>query len=118
MIGHYLLTLTSEQEDRILTEVMRPYQNYNMDNERCLVDVADELPSGSTKIPEDRHRLFAMSITSADCWKFYPEVLVGVRYDDLCRKNDVARINAAIRTRILSNRAYRALTAARTQEVV
>lgn len=25
MIGHYLLTLTEEQEDRVLTKVMRPW---------------------------------------------------------------------------------------------
>lgn len=105
MIGHYLLTLTEEQEGRVLTETFLPYPegasviiyDGGTVEQRCLLDVANARIGG------------------ASCGLMLGEKIgrhlneVGGAYDRSCHRFGVERINAAIRNRILSNRARRVL---------
>lgn len=101
MIGHYLLSLTPEQEDRILTtkmgnpiSVVRPREPA----EGCILQVANGFPEAGWHDElcySDRHNLFVK--------------MVGHRYDRLRSRFSDQRLNAAIRNRILSNRARRSL---------
>lgn len=99
MIGHFLLTLDRESENRVLTETFQAYPGG-----RCLLDVARNEESGCSTTPYGGFWL--------DSWDAYDGPLspyVGDRYDSLCERFGVARINSAIRARILSNRARRVL---------
>lgn len=105
MIGHYLLTLSEEQEDRVLTETLVPYPVIPpITTERCLVDVADCLGAGMTRVLEAH-----VSYCTRQPWQLRPDIWVGDRYDALCRRFKTSRTNTAIRNRILSNRARRTL---------
>lgn len=105
MIGHYLLTLSKEQEDRVLTETFVPYPVFPpITNERCLVDAADGLGAGMTRVLDGQGTWF-----TRQPWQLRPDIWVGDRYDALCRRFKTSRTNAAIRNRILSNRARRTL---------
>lgn len=103
MIGHYLLGLTTEEEDRVLTTTMRPgcYHVAGILGP-CLVGVV-RWPNTS------EHR-------SINAWppSHFPVAVARVRapercYDDLCDRFGVARINGLIRDRILANRLRRTL---------
>lgn len=99
VIGHYLLTLTPAQEDRVLTQRMGRARGYVGDDCRCLVGTVLDLTEDTTG-PESRH-----------AWTEYyagRHEYVGNRYDRLVRRFG-ERVNAAIRNRILSNRARRTL---------
>ncbi len=101
MIGHFLATLTPEQEDRILTGTMKGYSLPPTVGEMldpahfCLVQRADG------------QRLRAKVVR-------WPRFLVWgcdsamMRYDDLYAKYG-DRINVMIRNRILRNRLWRTL---------
>lgn len=103
MIGHYLFTLSPEQEDGPLTEVMRP----GCAPKGCLLgltesrDVLNYLGSCGHTYSRRTGRLLS----------FRQAGYVGDRYDHLCPRFGTPRINAAIRNRILSNRARRILGA-------
>jgi hypothetical protein len=88
MIRRYLLTLTPEQEERVLTTAMRP-GSYHKDGDvgPCLVGTACDVvvPCGN----------------------------VERRYDDLCERLGTERANALIRDRIVSNMARRVLAPSR-----
>lgn len=104
MIGHYLLALTAEHEDRVLLETFAPYPRGQAVDQptRCLVDVACGLWAGATVQKP------SMMVTIPR-WRTAPQVIVGLRYDRLCRRFGTARVNNAIRQRILENRARRVL---------
>jgi len=93
VIGHFLLTLTPEQEDEILTTAMLP----NIWTGPCLVATvcrANE-PRGLQEWRQSGHDGY---------------MHVAVRYDKLCRRFGTPRINNAIRARILGNRLWRELS--------
>lgn len=97
MIGHYVNNLTPEQEDRVLTAKMRPGgMGFG-----CLVACA----IGNWDY-SDQYGGRGLSFWPTDDYGPF----VGDRYDDLCRRFSGPRINAAIRNRILSNRARRMLS--------
>jgi hypothetical protein len=105
MIGHYLLTLTAEQEDRVLTQTLTPGPYY-LDGECCLIGtVNDARRTYPAQFSWDVHVAWA---------ERYDVVLrdgghLGCLYDEFCERFTAKRINAAIRNRILSNRARRTL---------
>ena len=101
MIGHYLLTLDVEQEDRVLTGKMTPFidSSFYETGEQCLVMLVWGVNHACDLPPNEVHR--AGRREDAE-W-------VTNRYDDLGRRFGSERINAAIRNRVLSNRANRAL---------
>jgi hypothetical protein len=99
VIGHYLLTLTPEQEERVLTGVMGPIMGpAALFGNRCLVVVAHDLP------------YYEPDLAPTCRWG---SQFVGLKYDDLCERFTTERVNAAIRNRILSNQARRALSVIR-----
>jgi hypothetical protein len=90
MIGHALLQFYPEAEDRVLTQPMRSLD----DGGPCLLVVSHN--HGQSKL--------------ACRASLHLEVCdVGQRYDKLCARFGTERVNAAIRNRILSNRARRVL---------
>jgi hypothetical protein len=100
VIGNYLLSLTPEQEDLVLTTPMSPgaFNRRDSGYGSCLLGTAYLNDSrGLTEFCCSRRSRngYARSITGP--------------YDNLCERFGTARINAAIRTRILSNRAWRVL---------
>lgn len=101
MIGHYLLSLTPEQEDRLLTCPFEPIAHLRMNNPaRCMVLAAmDQNPGASASgltMGENR-----------DERRCPRENSPGWRYEYACERFGTERVNAAIRNRILSNRARR-----------
>lgn len=112
MIGHYLLTLTPEQEDRVLTTTFEP----------VWTDVRQELglPSHAPGI-DPRCGCLTMTVegTLRPNWDTYGQRgHPGFVYEDTCLRFGFERINAAIRNRILSNRANRVLRHAPQLEAV
>jgi hypothetical protein len=89
MIGHYLLTLDAEQEERVLTTRMVGEPGFSS-ADRCLVMVSHGLARDEHGGPH-----------YAAC--------VPTTYDNLCKRFGEERINAAIRNRILANQARRTL---------
>jgi hypothetical protein len=111
MIGHYLLTLTPEQEDRVLTRSFEPVAGTDCERACCLVmtatDDRNEYAGATPQEMRDRPR-------HNDTWR-----APGHAYEVLSRRFGVERINAAIRSRILSNRARRMLQGTdATQEAI
>src|SRR6267142_80416 len=100
MIGHFLQTLTTEQEDRVLTTALAPL---NWDAP-CLL--------GAIHLKPARNIL-------TNGWQYYipgygyhawnPGCGVATDYDALCYRFGAPRVNTAIRNRIWSNRARRIL---------
>lgn len=86
MIGHYLLTLTPEQESRVLTV------SFGAPAQKCLCMVAGGGWWGATRTEFIRNRN-----------------VPGDVYEQLIARFSIRRVNAAIRNRILSNRARREL---------
>lgn len=105
MIGHYLQTLTQEEEDRVLTQRLA-YAPFFVreDGCRCLRGVVEDMRRDSRKGSWQRGFII--------CWnKTYNGEFLGPggRFDQLCTRFGEDRVNAAIRNRILSNRARRLL---------
>ena len=98
MIGHVLLGLTPTQEDRVLTRKMLPLHGNPIPGGPCLFQTVQ---SGIEHF------------TGLECWPHYAGTHVGNHFDALCHRFGVARVNSAIRSRILSNRAARALAGVR-----
>lgn len=105
MIGHFLLSLTTAQEDRVLTGRLRrgssdcrdPGNGYRFkDGSGCLLgivyDMDAEMLSWGWPMSPRAHK---------PLWWYY---------DALCDRFGAPRVNAAIRNRILSNRAWRTLS--------
>ena len=104
MIGHYLMTLTPEQEDRLLTQMFGPIAKKQCG--RCMVLVAMDLEFGH----------YATGLTEYES-RYSPSETIrakspGWRYEFLCERFGERRVNAAIRSRILANRASRVLRGA------
>jgi hypothetical protein len=109
MIGHYLLTLTPEQEGRVLGERMARADSFLRDDGcRCLLGVTDN-------VTKDVVHYLAVSrtiqqMTHAGYSALHQRDRVGVRFDNLCARFGEERVNMAIRNRILTNQARRTLT--------
>ena len=103
MIGHYLLSLTPEQEERILTTMLAaaPCGAVNPNGTRCLLGVCYDL-GGPDELSAEWH---ALTRSRSDRRLLH----IGVMFDNLCWRFGEPRINAAIRNRILANQARRAL---------
>lgn len=101
MIGHFLLQLTPEQEDRVLTGKM--------------VAAGSLEPGGCVMQVACGQHDYAQPGALAGLWEWEGPSRhlrhVGYRYDFLCARFGTPRVNAAIRTRILSSRAQRVLSA-------
>lgn len=103
MIGHYLLTLSEAQEDRLLTLTFEPLAHLGAGHcSRCMVLVAMDRTFGqaATGLTHDENydtRRDALSISP------------GWRYEYACDRFGVERVNNAIRARILTNRLWRTL---------
>jgi hypothetical protein len=111
MIGHYLLTLTPEQEGRALTTPMQGSPRESS-AQRCLVMVTDGLPYDGSLMASLAWGVW-FRVHSWERTAENPERMpcggVPARYDALCGRFGDERVNAAIRNRILSNQARRAL---------
>lgn len=113
MIGHWLLTLTPEREERLLTQIFAPmWHEPNSSCVRCMVLVAMDWAIGNpaTGIDEAdvRDRQSPPGYNHSPGW----------RYEHLCERFGASRVNAAIRNRILSNRARRVLATVRDTSLV
>lgn len=102
MINHYLLGLTVEEEDRVLTTTMRPGSYHDMGiHGPCLVGVV-RWPNPTI------HRFVNLWPPLANDFTtnfLSPER----RYDELCKRFGTSRINTVIRNRVLANRVRRML---------
>lgn len=100
MIGHYLLTLTPEQEDRVLTQPFEPVLGPTINPEaRCLLACATDgrdFEGGQSGEPIYYTKAHGIG-------------LPGFRYEYLCQRFSTTRVNVAIRNRILTNQARRIL---------
>ena len=126
MIGHYLLTLTPEQEERVLTGVMLPFPDSDTS---CLVQTAmgggveaaraakltSRDGSSITQFIHGRRSerskpvYFHHTQNTYDRYRDSQPTSVGTAYDNACWRFGTDRINAAIRYRILANIARREL---------
>jgi hypothetical protein len=124
VIGHYLLTLTPEQEDRLLTREFEPVSGTARNKLglphgffaqyqgcRCLMMTTENVSTWG-EVARDEWEI--MGERPATRWRNAP----GWRYEDLCERFGVQRVNAAIRTRILANQARRTLTPMRETATV
>lgn len=110
MIGHWLLSLTPEQEDRILqrrlnSSVVAAEQNfYNPTrNEWCVLGAAYDVHDWNTLAVAVRPQFYRTISTYG--YRLSP----GNRYFYLRHRFGPTRINDAIRNRILANQARRVL---------
>lgn len=103
MIGHYLLTLDSVAEDRVLTTGMFP-GDYGAP---CLVGVA----MGGQSATETSRARYCNRRWPIDWASYEPPAAASVedRYDALCVRFGTPRVNNAIRNRVLANIACRDL---------
>ena len=105
VIGDFLASLNDKQSNRLLTETFVP-----------LYDRA-RTRSGLSPIDNTTRACRCMMMAAKDA-KFWGEIThrnvddgrPGFRYEELCERFGATRINAAIRNRILANRAHRILT--------
>lgn len=107
MIGHYLVTVDEAAEDRVLTSKLLGGVMLRGDTgERCLIGAVEDWYADEYK----HHRARCQWVTCVQlpntAWS---RTLVGMRFDDLCRRFGSARTVAAIRNRILANQARRTL---------
>jgi hypothetical protein len=125
MIGHYLMTLSKEQEDRVLVSQMAPGEYLKHGGERCLVGVVqDAYMTGpvTAAFRQTFERLHTWPPPYQEAYKagglemsglmllVSPGICVELRFDSLCSRYGVERITRLIRNRILSNQARRTLT--------
>ena len=110
MIGHFLLTLTPAQEDRVLTERLAIHPEsednpgggyYVSEDGRCLVGAAfDAIRAAGDELFLDEPRCADKCTRGA---------IIEEAFDSLVLRFGAPRVNTAIRSRILSNRARRVL---------
>ena len=105
MIGHYLLALTPDAEDDVLTGKLRP-GSYGTETQRCLVGWAADyyLETDEGNGIHRGRRQFENTQWGPTSGN------VEVQFDELCSRFGTERIGKAIRNRILTNQARRALT--------
>ena len=117
MIGHFLLTLTPTEEDRVLTGKLGRMQWWSVAGDQlrpeggCILQVVSALAKprpGSRHMRECQHsdgwsRVMFNYITRASLDRYERRHHVGFQYDALIQRFGVERINAAIRNRILAN---------------
>ena len=108
MIGHYVNNLMPEQEARVLTQ---PFERL--------------LPSRGSRPPEDLGNCRCLVLTATDgasmfgpAWEADYLLAPGYCYEFLCERFGEARVNAAIRNRILANQARRAQAGVQELEAV
>jgi hypothetical protein len=112
VIGHYLLTLTGEQENRVLGEHMIPGALFREDA-RCLLGVTMDVRCDGDA------RDVAQYLGANGPLRPGPQLYyVGLRYDNACKRFGAPRVNAAIRQRILDNRLRRELAPASRETAV
>ena len=106
MIGKLLAILTPDEEARVLTTVMQPgaYSNRRKHEGPCLVGTALDAQLWAGDMAE----MFSSLRQLRGRLGFNTNRIEG-RYDALCKRFGNTRVNDAIRTRILSNMAQRAL---------
>ena len=99
MIGHYLLTLTPEQEGLVLTQTMGPGGKLyrRSPSPGCLLQCATGMTEWWVGVGDTGHELDT------------PFQRIAYRYDRTCERFGTERVNRAIRNRILTNQARRAL---------
>jgi hypothetical protein len=103
VIGHYLLSLTPEQEDRVLTTVLRP-RHWDAP---CLLGAIWPVPRRDCL---EGRRFAGMPSGGLHVWESDVErCSVPYQFDELCERFGLPRVTAAIRARILRNRLWRAL---------
>ncbi len=128
MIGHFLLTLSPEEEGRLLTGKLTPRLNdmHEVGGPGCLLQAVDDrsLRDPFSRVRRDSHHQLGATVrhmairgrlSSESGWKdnLRHSILhwsVGHRFDALCERFGVERVGRVIRTRVLSNQARRALS--------
>jgi hypothetical protein len=104
MVGHFVNAQRRDAEDRLLGGAFAPYpQNPVLAEHHCMVDRAIGQPGAS--------------FSGMPVWSMHSGFVVGVRYDLLCKRFGVERVNAAIRNRVLANQARRTLQGVRETAV-
>lgn len=103
MIGHFVDRLTEEQESRVLTTAMAPWPKHASISENVCLGIA----AGHDN---DFGNCYFRG------WRLDPYRWLGRKFDALCHRFGTPRVTAAIRNRILANRASRVLRGA-TQHV-
>ena len=100
MIGKWLATITTEMEDRLLTN------EFHDDGDWCACMVG-------TAFGATRKYGGVLHVPDREEWGRPLRYDAGMRYEYLRIRFGLERLNAAIRNRILSNRARRTMTAPR-----
>ena len=105
MIGHFLNSLSAIEEDRVLLGRLR-FGSFEPDvsGARCVIAVAYDFR------PKDIWNEPRLTTWPPDTGPRPSLVYVEDSFDRLCARFGEPRVNAAIRNRILSNRARRALS--------
>jgi len=105
MIGLYLATLTPKEENRVLTKHFEP----NQTEQRLRLGLPIDATCGCLQ----------MTALGVEYWSLVEEKIgymrakAGYRYEFLCERFGIARMNRVIRERILANQARRALASVR-----
>ena len=99
IIGDFLDSLNDEQGNRLLTGPFAPLYS------------AARVRSGLPPYRTAPCQCMVMAVRGLDTWELgSPFKIPGFRYEELCTRFGATRINAAIRNRILSNRARHILS--------
>src|SRR4051812_29057011 len=99
MIGHYLMTLTQEQEDRVLTNKLAPGALVRDDGQRCLLGVAENwTPQAMWSVLMTYDKIIERPHLVSWCNGKDGRAVGGI-FDELCARFGETRINAAIRNR-------------------
>lgn len=109
-IGAFLDTLTSTEEDRLLTRAMIADWLWEAKTgDGCLIGVAFDCRTD---------RVVSETVEwSNPMVNHWTSIGLGVHFNQMCLRFGLARVTAAIRARILDNRARRTLQAAPKEEL-
>jgi len=110
MIGHFLLQLTPAQASAVLVTAIeggRLRKQASTNGSLCLTEAARGFTGTSYEFGRDVR--YGHELTTLIAWEG-DDNSVPWRYDYLCIRFGEVRVNAAIRNRILSNRAWRVLS--------
>lgn len=113
MIGHYLLTLTPEQEDRVLTQQMKP-GFFGL----CLTATVLGPAEAGASSWRPCNRRWPIALREWEALPSPKHQSIEIRFDSLCARFGEPRVNDAIRARIVENRARRILQPACLVEAV
>lgn len=111
MIGHWLLALTREEEDTLLTTALRPGSYHHDDKDFCLVGALLSRCYGTEFLRRLRRSRPDSPQPVYYNRQLHKEVAdrIETRYDALCARYGTARVNGWVRDRILEHRAMREL---------